>query len=349
MLNEVLQKVYFGNTGKSYLIFVGLFIAGIVVLKLIQKVVLKSLRKWAAKTDTVIDDFLIEEVDRDFMPLLFYGVFYISMHQMVLSAAVKRGVFVLGMIFMVFFLARFIMAFVSFALENYWMKDENDPSKQQAFIGIRTVLKLVVWSLAVIILMDNLGIKITTLVAGLGIGGVAIALAGQAILGDLFSYFTIFFDKPFQIGDFIIIGDYLGVVEYIGIKTTRIRSLWGEQVIFSNTDLTSSRVKNYKRMEKRRVAFKVGVTYQTSLERVKEIPGLVRKVIEQVPDTVFDRAHFFAYGDFSLVYEIVYYVLSPDYNKYMDTQQEINFKIKEEFEKRKIEFAYPTQTVFVTK
>ena len=137
-------------------------------------------------------------------------------------------------------------------------------------------MRLTVWSIAVIILMDNLGIKVTTLVAGLGIGGVAIALAAQAILGDLFSYFTIFFDRPFEIGDFIITGEYLGVVEHIGIKTTRIRSLSGEQLIFSNTDLTNSRVRNYKRMEKRRVAFKIGVTYQTKLTQLKKIPQILR-------------------------------------------------------------------------
>ncbi|MFH1246058.1 MAG: mechanosensitive ion channel domain-containing protein, partial [Candidatus Omnitrophota bacterium] len=155
-------------------------------------------------------------------------------------------------------------------------------------------------------------------------------------------------DRPFEIGDFIIIEDFLGTIEHIGIKTTRIRSLSGEQVIFSNTDLTGSRVRNYKRMDKRRVVFKLGVTYQTSLKQLKSIPQIIEKIIKSIPDTLFDRAHFFAYGDSSLVFETVYYILSNDYNKYMDIQQMINLSIKENFDAEKIEFAYPTQTLYVS-
>jgi small-conductance mechanosensitive channel len=141
----------------------------------------------------------------------------------------------------------------------------------------------------------------------------------------------------------------MGTVEYIGIKTTRVRSLGGEQLIFSNTDLTDSRVRNYKLMEKRRVLFRIGVTYQTPLDKLKQVPAMIERIIKKVPDTAFDRAHFFSYGDFSLIFETVYYVLGPDYNKYMDIQQEINFAIKSEFEKNGIKFAFPTQTLYVQK
>ena len=141
----------------------------------------------------------------------------------------------------------------------------------------------------------------------------------------------------------------MGSIEDIGIKTTRIRSLGGEQLVFSNTDLTNSRVRNYKRMEKRRVVFKLGVTYQTSLQQLKEIPLIITGIIKNINDTAFDRAHFSSYGDFSLIFEVVYYVIGSDYNKYMNIQQEINLEIMEEFEKRRIEFAYPTQTIFLEK
>ncbi len=198
-------------------------------------------------------------------------------------------------------------------------------------------------------MLDNLGFKISAVIAGLGIGGIAVALAAQAILGDLFSYFAILFDRPFEVGDFIILGEYLGTIEHIGIKTTRIRSLSGEQLVFSNTDLTSSRLRNYKRMGKRRVVFKLGVTYQTTLKQLKTIPGIIENIIKGVKDTTFDRVHFSSYGDFSLIFEVVYYVMSRDYNKYMDIQQVINFAIKKEFEAGGIEFAYPTQTLYLTK
>ncbi|MCX7765301.1 MAG: mechanosensitive ion channel family protein, partial [Candidatus Sumerlaeia bacterium] len=184
---------------------------------------------------------------------------------------------------------------------------------------------------------------------GLGIGGVAVALAAQAILGDLFSYFAILFDRPFEVGDFIIIGDLSGTVEYIGLKTTRIRSINGEQVVIANTDLTNSRIRNYKRMERRRVVFRIGVRYETNLEQLKEIPVLIKNIISQIPEATFDRAHFFSYGDFSLVFEIVYFVNDRDYYKYMDIQQQINLKIKEEFARRQIKFAYPTQTVYLSR
>ena len=199
-------------------------------------------------------------------------------------------------------------------------------------------------------MLDNLGFEVSTVIAGLGIGGIAIALAAQAILGDLFSYFVIFFDRPFEIGDFVILpNEFMGTIEYIGIKTTRIRSLSGEQIVVANTDLTNSRIRNYKRMERRRVVFKLGVIYQTTSKQLAEIATIVKTIIENQSDTTFDRGHFQSYGDFSLNFEFVYYVLSGDYNKYMDTQQAINLKIYEEFEKRGIEFAYPTQTLFVSK
>ncbi|MBU2636662.1 MAG: mechanosensitive ion channel family protein, partial [Bacteroidetes bacterium] len=266
-----------------------------------------------------------------------------------LNPALEKGINVLGLILLTIFGVRFLLAIIVYGLETYWVKKEKDIAKKQYLKGIFIAIKVIVWSLAIIILLDNLGIKITALVAGLGIGGIAIALASQAILGDLFSYFTIFFDRPFEIGDFIIIGDYLGTVEHIGIKTTRVRSLGGEQLVFSNTDLTNSRVRNYKRMDKRRVVFKLGVTYQTNLQQLKEIPVIITNIIKSINDTVFDRTHFFSYGDFSLIFEVVYYVIGSDYNRYMDIQQEINFKIKEEFEKRGIEFAYPTQTLYLDK
>ena len=181
----------------------------------------------------------------------------------------------------------------------------------------------------------------------LGIGGIAIALAAQTILGDLFSYFVIFFDRPFEIGDFIVIDDKSGVVEHIGIKTTRIRTLGGEQLICSNTDLTNSGLHNYKRLQKRRILFNLGVTYQTSHQQISEIPGILKGIVESKPYVTFDRAHFSGYGDFSLNFEIVYYILDSDYTFYMDKQQAIYLDILKAFEERGIEFAYPTQTLMM--
>jgi small-conductance mechanosensitive channel len=224
-----------------------------------------------------------------------------------------------------------------------------DPTAASMLKNISWAAAFLIWVATVLFVLSNLGINVTAGLAGLGIGGVAVALAAQAVLGDMFSSFAIFMDKPFNVGDFIIVGDLMGTVEHVGFKTTRIRSLGGEELIFANSDLTSSRIKNYKRMRERRVVFSVGVTYQTPVERVKGIPATIRRVVEGHENARFDRAHLQRFGDFALVYEVVYYVLSPDYNAYMDLQQSINVQLMEEFATAGIEFAYPTQQLYVTR
>ena len=210
------------------------------------------------------------------------------------------------------------------------------------------IAKLVLATIAAILILDNIpGVEITALVASLGITGIAVALAVQNILSDLFASLSIVLDKPFVIGDFIIVDNYMGSVEHIGLKTTRVRSLSGEQLVFSNNDLLKSRVRNYKRMAERRVVFSIGVTYQTPLEKLKQIPATIREIIESQETVRFDRAHFQGYGDFALLFEVVYYVLDPDYNRYMDIQQAINLAIFLLFEEQGIKFAYPTQTLYI--
>jgi len=349
MFKGFLQQTFLHNRILDYLICLSVFLIGIIVIQIFKRFLLKRLRKWAKRTATTIDDFLIRMIEKELLPLFYFGAFYVSIQGLTLNPALEKGINVLGLILLTIFGVRFLLAVIVYGLENYWVKKEKDVAKKQGLKGILMTVKVIVWGLAIIILLDNFGIKVSALIAGLGIGGVAIALAAQSILGDLFSYFSIFFDRPFEIGDFIIVGDLLGTVEHIGIKTTRVRSLGGEQLVFSNTDLTNSRVRNYKRMDKRRVVFRLGVTYETGLRELKEIPVVITNIIKGINDTVFDRTHFFSYGDFSLVFEVVYYVIGSDYNKYMDIQQEINLKIKEEFEKHGIEFAYPTQTLYLNK
>ncbi|HZW12037.1 MAG TPA: mechanosensitive ion channel family protein [Noviherbaspirillum sp.] len=208
------------------------------------------------------------------------------------------------------------------------------------------VARIFVWVLAALVMLDNLGFNITTLMASLGIGGIAVALAVQNILGDIFSSVSIALDKPFVIGDFIIVDSYMGTVEYVGMKTTRLRSLGGEQIIFSNTELLKQRIRNYKRMQERRVLFEFGIAYETPLEDVERIPEMVREIVAgSAPDTRFDRAHFKSYGESSLQFEVVYYVLDPDYNKHMDIQQRINLALLRRFREAGIGFAYPTRTL----
>ena len=207
------------------------------------------------------------------------------------------------------------------------------------------MLRLVVWTVAFLMLLDNFGFNITTLVASLGIGGIAVALATQNILGDLFASLSIMLDKPFEIGDFIIVGDALGAVEYIGLKTTRLRGLGGEQIVFSNGELLRSRIHNHKRMASRRVAFVLRVAYGTSEAQLTAIPATIREIVSARQDVDFERAHFFRYGDWSLDFEIVYHFKSPDYILHMDAQQEILLQIYRAFQREGIQFAHPLSVV----
>ncbi len=209
------------------------------------------------------------------------------------------------------------------------------------------VLRMLVWTLVLLLTLDNLGVDITALVAGLGVGGIAVALAVQNVLGDLFASLSITLDRPFVIGDFVVVGDFMGSVEAIGVKSTRLRSLGGEQIVMANADLLSSRLRNYGRMHERRVVFKLSVTYETPRAKLKRIPAIIRDSISRQADTRFDRAHFASFGDFALDFETVYYVLSSDYNRYMDIQQAIYFELHEAFEREHIDFAYPTQKVWL--
>lgn len=205
------------------------------------------------------------------------------------------------------------------------------------------VLRLAVWSILLLVMLDNLGLDITAMIAGLGIGGVAVALATQNILGDLFASLSIVLDKPFVVGDFLAVGEHLGSVEKIGIKTTRLRSLSGEQLVFSNNDLLTSRIRNYGRMFERRVAFTLGVDYDTPTEKLEGIPAILREAIEAQENVRFDRAHFKKYDTWALVFEVVYYVLSPDYNVYVGIEQNINLIVHRRFAAEDLRFARTTR------
>jgi len=226
-------------------------------------------------------------------------------------------------------------------------KAEQNKAIANALGLIQLFARVVVWSIALLLILNNLGFDVTALVAGLGIGGIAIALAAQNILGDLFASLAIVLDQPFVVGDFIVLGDKMGTVERIGVKTTRIRSLSGEELIVANADLLASRIHNFKRMAERRVVFTIGVTYETPADKVEKLPDMLRAIVEAQDLVRFDRAHFARYGDSALIYEVIYWMLSADYNVYMDTQQRINLALFRQLQDEGVAFAYPTQTIYL--
>lgn len=348
-MNEFWNYTFWHNTVRDWAISIMIIVIAMAVLRLVQSVVIKRLKSLSAKTKTTIDDFIISAIQRFIMPILYVLTFYMGIQYLTLPGKAHAIARVAIMVVVTFFVLRIITASVGYLFQRSMLRQETNVQREKQFKGILLIVQVVVWLLGLLFMVDNLGYDITTIVAGLGIGGIAVALAAQTILGDLFSYLVIFFDKPFEIGDFIIVDDKMGTIEYVGIKTTRIRTLGGEQLICSNTDLTNSRVHNYKRMEKRRIVFSFGVVYQTPAAKLKKIPAIVKEIVESTPGNTFDRAHFSTYGDFSLNFEVVYFVMSADYNVYMDRQQAINIALFEHFEREQIEFAYPTQTILFNK
>jgi small-conductance mechanosensitive channel len=346
-MNDFLNRIYLQNTVLDYVIALGILLAGTVLISLFKKIILSRLIRWTDNTHTTIDNYVVEAIARFGVPALYLGVLFLSVNYLTLSVRVERFVWIVLTIAITVLVIRFLSTAILLILRSLIRKQTNGEEKVKQLGGLMLLINVVFWIVGLLFLFDNMGYDVTAVIAGLGIGGIAIALAAQNILGDLFNYFVIFFDRPFEVGDFIVVDDKNGVVEYIGIKTTRIKTLSGEQLVFSNSDLTNSRVHNFKRMQRRRVVFKTNVTYQTPLEQVQAIPELIKSIILEQTPVQFDRSHFASYGDSSLDFETVYNVLSADYTTYMDIHQKINLRIFEEFNKRGIGFAYPTRTLFV--
>lgn len=345
---EFLDNLYLGNSVQAWFTALGVAVACVVVFEIAKKVLVNRFVVFAQRTETKLDDLLADLLRR----VRFFFIFTLSLYAgsfiLLLSPSVTRilqGIVVVALLLQTAIWGNTIISFWLTRTMKRRMQEDAAGATTLAALGF--ISRLVLWTVIFLLALANLGIDITALVAGLGVGGIAVALALQNILGDLFASLSIVLDKPFVIGDFIIVGEYLGTVEHVGLKTTRMRSLSGEQIVFSNSDLLNSRIRNYKQMFERRVVFSVGVIYQTPYEKVAAIPSIIRQIIERQDSARFDRAHFKEYSDSSLNFESVYYVKSPDYNAYMDIQQAINLELFRRFKDEGIEFAYPTRTLYV--
>lgn len=336
------------NTLADYLFSLGIFVGLVVVFRVVQLIIIARLRRLADRTTTDIDNTLVEIISSLRPPVYLFLAFYLAFRSLAISGFVQE---VLDAMLLILIVMQIVIAaniLVDYLVRK-WAAYEENPEAHSALHTLGKIAKVVFWIVGVLFFLSNQGINIASLVAGLGVGGIAIAFALQNILGDLFSSFAIYFDKPFVVGDFVIVGDHVGTVEKVGIKTTRIRALQGEEIVISNQELTNTRIRNFKKLQKRRIVFQVGVTYDTPLEKMKKIPGIIEEIVTKADNVDFDRAHFASYDDWALTYETVYYVASGDYNLYMDVNQEILFQIREVFDKEGIEMAFPTRTVHLVK
>lgn len=346
-LENILDDSVLGNPVAKWLWAGAILLGTLLVIWTVVRLVGRWLRKIAGRTATIWDDIVVSVLGKTKLPLLFFIALAAAVQVLELPAWLDQSIWVVAVMALMLQFGIWAVTALSGWVDTERKKKEGEGDVITWLSGIEFAGKLVIWSVVLLVGLENVGVDVTGLAAGLGIGGIAVALAMQNILGDLFSSFSIYLDKPFVIGDFLAVDSLSGTVEHIGLKTTRMRSLTGEQLVFSNSDLLKSRIRNYGRMEERRALFSIGVTYDTPADKVEAIPEMIRETIEGQTNTRFDRSHFKNFGDFSLNFETVYYLLVPDYQSYMDTQQRVNLEILRRFEADGIEFAFPTQTLYL--
>ncbi len=344
---ESLQRPVYHNTLQQWILAVVVAIAAYVALRIVKRILAAQSKRFAERfvsTWSSAAAGLFDATRRWFLLIvaLYCGTLMLTL------PTVERIVAGVAIIAAWLQVALWASSLLTLYLENYVRsRSQADPAAATTISMLGFLGRLLLWSLVALLALENLGVDVTALVAGLGVGGIAVALAAQNILGDLFASLSIVLDKPFMLGDFIVVGDQAGTVEAIGLKTTRVRSLTGEQLVFANNDLLQSRIRNFKRMQERRIVFSVGITYETSRDKIGGVAAILREAVEQQEALRFDRAHFKQFGPSSLDFEVVYYVRSADYAVYMDAQQAVNLTIFDRFAAEQIDFAYPTQTLFI--
>jgi small-conductance mechanosensitive channel len=331
---EFFEIDVFGNTPLNWGLALGT--AGVIVLGAIlaKSVLLRRIAVQARRTRTQVDDALVAALDATQVGLVAALALSIGAHGLELSEGARRvlaGVTTIALFVQVGLWLNALLAFWVARSRHKAMLSNVAAATSLAALGL--IGQLLLWSVILLLVLDNLGIDVTTLIAGLGIGGIAVALAVQNILGDLFASLSIVVDKPFVIGDFIIVDGFMGTVEHVGLKTTRLRSLDGEQIVFSNGDLLKTRLRNYKRMRERRVVFPFKVRCDTTPAQLERIPNVVQRLVESHKQARFERSHFHRFGDDSFDFETVYWVTTPDYTLHMDIQQQLHLDLMRELER----------------
>ncbi len=346
---EISNRIYYGNSAINYFYSFTSFIITICILVIIKTLSINRIIKIADKTKILFDD-LIDYITKVFnwhiyILIALYVAFKFITTPKIFSTVISYIVIALG----IYYIIKFIQIIIDIVTQKT-IKEKGGVKVDKTLIDfIARVIKILVWVIAILIIVQNLGYDVTALMAGLGVGGIAIAFALQNVLKDLFASLSIFFDKPFELGDYISVGKDSGTITKIGLRSTRLKTFKGVTLIISNKEIVESRVYNFRKMEKRRIFFKLRISYETPSNKLKKIPKLIEDIISNIEDVNFERIHFVKFDDYSLVFNVAYLILSGKYTKYLDINQEINYQIREVFEKEEIKMAYPTQTLFVKK
>lgn len=346
-LNQIINQIYYGNYVYEYIYALCALFITLFVISIIKNVFIRNIEKLTKKTKIKADD-LIVDIARVFnWPIYILISLYTAFKFVSVADIITRIIGYAAITLGAYYAVKIIQLIIDYITDQFIADKDRGKTDKTIIDFISKSIKAVVWVVAVLVIIQNLGYDVTALAAGLGIGGIAVAFALQNVLGEIFASLSIFLDKPFKIGDYITIGKDQGEIKRIGLRSTRIKTLEGETLIIPNKEVSESRVHNYRKMKDRRVTFKIGVTYETSNQKLKEIPSLIENVISNVKQVDFERCHFKKFGDSALIFNIVYIVKSRQYPLYLDLNQQINYKIRDNFEKEGIEMAYPTQTLHI--
>lgn len=348
-MDEVLELEVLNNSVQSWAVSSGIFLAAWTLLAFAHRFIAARLKTFAARSNATAL-YVVERVigrTQVWFPPLF--ALFLSSQVIVSTPALTTLVARLSLFgFLIqtgLWATAALKAYLSQRRRRQLVESPRDVAATDL---LWLVLRMCVWVLIVLLALDNLGLNVTTLIAGLGIGGVAVALAAQSVLGDLFASFSIVMDQPFVVGDSLEIDTFIGTVERVGLKTTRLRSISGEQLVFSNTDLLSSRIRNFGRMVERRVSFTIGVTYRTPEEDLRRIPEIVQTIVALEKQTRFERARLTEYGEFALIFEVVYYVLSPNFDVHSQIRHRIYLTLFKRFAEEGIGFGFPMQKLYLS-
>jgi MscS family membrane protein len=349
----ILDAIYLGNPLKNYILFLVFIFLGVFFGKLVRIITTRYLRALASKTKTKFDDILLDALDMPLIILIFAGFFWYGLSYLVLpqkigalaSEAINVVVALSGVWFLVKFVDDFIIEFIIPLVEKSETKLDD-----HIIPPLRRLMRILIIIMGFLVILDNIGYDITTLLAGLGIGGLAVALASKETVENFIAGVLIILDKPFGIGDWIKFGSSEGIVEEVGIRSTRIRTFGDSLIVVPNANILRTEIENFSAMRKRRILISIGLTYDTPVEKLKRAKEIIKNILDEHHGVVLPiRITFKEFGDFSLNIRVEYFIGNLDFDYYLNTVDEINLKIKEEFEKEGIEMAFPTQTVYLKK
>jgi small-conductance mechanosensitive channel len=348
MLADFLNRSWYGGTVRTWLIALGVAVGLSVALLLLRSLAARRLERISTRTKTPFDDLGVEMIRRARAFTVIALSVAVAAHVLTMPSTVEHFVDRAARVVILIQLGIWGSTLIGFWVRRYFDQRSTgqDAASRASMYAIGFFGRILLWAFVVVLALESLDFEVRTLVAGLGIGGIAVALAAQNILGDLFAALAIYIDKPFVVGDAITVESFQGTVEHIGLKTTRIRSVSGEQIIFANAELLKKVVRNYRRLYERRAVFTLDVVYETAPDLAGRIPDMLQEIVETHGTIVrFGRSHLSALTDSALRYETEYFVLDPDYGKFMDIQQAIYVAVLARFRAEAITFAHPTRVI----